>query len=106
MSDSLSFFFFSFFFGLFRVAPMAHGNSQARGQIRAIATGLHHSYSHWPTPQQHGIQATAHGNIGSFNTLSEATSSWMLVWFVTTEPQQELPNSLSLTESSFISLSI
>ena len=39
------FFFFFFFFGLFRVAPMAHGNSQARGQIRAIATGLCQSHS-------------------------------------------------------------
>ena len=29
--------------GLFRVA---HGNSQARGQIGAVAAGLHHSHSH------------------------------------------------------------
>ena len=31
----LSFFFFSF-----RAAPTAYGGSQARGQIRAVATGL------------------------------------------------------------------
>ena len=42
----LSFFFFFF---LFRVAPVAYGGSQARGLIRATATGLHHS----------------HGNVGS-----------------------------------------
>ena len=32
-----------FFFGLFafsRAAPIAHGDSQARGQIRAVAAGL------------------------------------------------------------------
>ena len=26
-------------------APKAHGDSQARGQIRAIASGLYHSHS-------------------------------------------------------------
>ena len=56
----LSFFlFFSFFFfGLFRATLAAHGSSQARGQIGAIAMAF-------------GIQAssatytTAHGNAGS-----------------------------------------
>ena len=40
--------FFFFFFCLFvssRAAPVAHGGSQVRGQIRAIAIGLHHSHS-------------------------------------------------------------
>ena len=39
-------------------APMAYGGSQARGQIRAIVTGLHHSHRNVgsephlrPTPQ-------------------------------------------------------
>ena len=39
---------FFFFFGLFafsRVTPTAYGGSQARGLIRAIAAGLHHSHS-------------------------------------------------------------
>ena len=43
---------------LFRAAPEAYGGSQARGQIRAAATGLCHSQSHArsqpslrPTPQ-------------------------------------------------------
>ena len=43
-----SFFFFSFFFSffcIFRAAPAAYGASQARGWIRAVAAGLHHSHS-------------------------------------------------------------
>ena len=55
-------FFFPFFFCccccLFRAAPVAYGGSQARGQIGAIAAGLHHSHSNAgsqpclrPTPQ-------------------------------------------------------
>ena len=57
--------FFSFFCLFFRVAPVAYGDSQARGQIGAAAAGLHHS------SQQHGIQAvsatytTVCGNAGS-----------------------------------------
>ena len=34
-----------FFFCLFRAVPLARGNSQARGQIGAVAAGLHHSHS-------------------------------------------------------------
>ena len=33
------------FFVFFWAAPMAYGGSQTRGQIRAIAAGLHHSHS-------------------------------------------------------------
>ena len=34
--------FFNLFFGLFfRAAPVEYGISKARGQIRAVATGLH-----------------------------------------------------------------
>ena len=36
---------FFFFFHLFRATPAAHGSSQARDQIRAVAAGLHHSHS-------------------------------------------------------------
>ena len=53
--------FFVCFFGLFvfsRSAPVAHGGSQARSLIRAVATGLRHSHSNvgselhlQPTPQ-------------------------------------------------------
>ena len=38
--DTLDILFF-FFFGLFRAASMAYGSSQARGQIGAVAAGLH-----------------------------------------------------------------
>ena len=34
------FLFFFFFFLFFRATPSAHGGSQARGLIRAVATGL------------------------------------------------------------------
>ena len=47
-----------FFFGLFKAAPMACGGSQARSQIEAVVTGLHHGHSNarselglQPTPQ-------------------------------------------------------
>ena len=36
-------FFILFYFLLFRAAPRAYGNSQARGQIRVIAASLYHS---------------------------------------------------------------
>ena len=38
-------YFFVFVFFLFRPAPAAYEGSQTRGQIRAVATGLHHSHS-------------------------------------------------------------
>ena len=58
------------FFFFFRATPVAHGISQARGRIWAIAAGLHHSHSnagsltHWARP---GI---------------EPVSSWLLVRFI------------------------
>ena len=36
--------FFFFFFGLFRSAPKAHGSSQVRGRIGAVAA--RHSHNH------------------------------------------------------------
>ena len=45
-NDFLFFLFFLFLFCLFRAAPATYGGSQARGPIRAIAAGLHHSHSH------------------------------------------------------------
>ena len=44
-SHSVLSFFFSFLFFFFRAAGAAYGSSQARGQIGATATGLHHSHS-------------------------------------------------------------
>ena len=60
---------------------MAHGSSHARGHIGATASSLCHSHSnarsltHWVGP---GIKPT---------------SSWILVRFISAEPQQELQNS-------------
>ena len=68
----LLFFFFLVFLSFFlRATPAAYGDSQARGPIGAVATGLHHSHSNTgpepclqptPQPQQHRI----------LNPLSEA----------------------------------
>jgi len=50
--------FYFFIFCLFRAAPGAYGDSQARGPIGAVAASLHHSHSKGgselclqPTPQ-------------------------------------------------------
>ena len=48
--------FYCLFFCLFKASPGACGSSQARGWIRAVAAGLHPSYSnagfltHWARP--------------------------------------------------------
>ena len=62
----------------FRATPEVYGSSQARGQTRAPAAGLHHS----------------HSNTGSVTPRvrpgTEPASSWILVRFVTAELQVEL----------------
>ena len=79
--------------------PAAYGSPQARGQIGAIAAGLHHSHSN--TGSEPHLQPTpkAHCNAGSLiNWVRpgiEPSSSWILVGFITTEPQWELPIILS-----------
>ena len=80
----------AFFFFLFGATPVACGSSQARGQIRVIATGpttatatsdLSHIRDLHYSSQQCGI----------LNPLSEVragtVSSWILVGFITTQPQ-------------------
>ena len=42
----LSFYSLFLFFVFSGATPAAYGGSQARGLIRAIAAGLHHSHSH------------------------------------------------------------
>ena len=97
MARFLVWFFFCFvlffFFFLFRLAPVAYGRSQAR---------TNWSYSCWPIPQpqQCGIRAasvtytTARRNTGSSTQRVrpgiEPTSLWILVRFISTEPQQDL----------------
>ena len=44
---------------LFRAAPVSYGGSQARGPIRAVATGLRAASATY---------TTAHGNAGSLTT--------------------------------------
>ena len=39
-------FFLKIIFGFFLATPMAYGCSQARDRMGAVATGLHHGYSH------------------------------------------------------------
>ena len=79
---------------------MAYGGSQARGRIRAAAAGLCHSHSNsrfelslQPTPQltETPVPQPTEGGQGSNPHLQ-----WILVGFITTEPQQELPGMLHL----------
>ena len=79
-------FLFLFFFA-FRATPMAFRGSQAKGRIRTIAAGLHHSYNStrskpclWPTPQ-----LTVMDNTRSSTWVKpriEPATSWLLVGFV------------------------
>ena len=70
-----------FFF--FRGHTCACGSSQARGGIRAAAAGLHHSQ----ILDSSVAYTTVHSNAGSFNSLTKAMSSWILVGTVTPQPQ-------------------
>ena len=61
-------FIYLFIFGLFafsRATPSAHGGSQARGLIGAVAAGLHHSHSNGGSEPhlQTTPQLTAHNNL-------------------------------------------
>ena len=87
-------FCFILFLCLFRAAPTAYGNSQARGQIGASCQAM-------PQPQQCRIWAmsvthtTAHGNTGSLTHWArpgiKPAPSWLLVRLVSAEPSWELP---------------
>ena len=76
-----------FFFRLFRATTMAYGDSQARGQIRAVATGLCHSNSNARSkPQPWPVQQLA----AMLDPLThwarpgiKPASSWILVRFLT-----------------------
>ena len=72
-----------FFFGLFRAAPKAYGGSQARGRIRAVTTGLHHSHSNvrsearlQPTPQVNELNLNSLGEAGD-GTRVHVDASWV-----------------------------
>ena len=51
-------------FCLFRATPMAYGSSQARGQVGAVAAGLHHSHSNARSEPRSAMYTTAQGNAG------------------------------------------
>ena len=59
---------------------MAWGGSQARGLIRAVAAGLQHS-----SQQRQILNPPIEARDGT------RVSSWLLVGFVSTAPQRELP---------------
>ena len=88
----------TFFF--FRAAPVAYGSSQARGQIRVVAAGLHQSHSNagstkprlWPTHNNTLTGSLTHWARPGIKT----ESSWILVGFVTTEPRWECPKTYFL----------
>ena len=75
---------FKFFF-LFRAALAAHGSSQARGLIGAIATGLCHSQIQCQIQAMSVTYIAAHGNARSLTYWArqgiEPTISWFLVGF-------------------------
>ena len=84
---------FILFFCLFRTLPRAYGSFQARGQIGAVAVSLSQPEQHqiWAAPATY---TTAHGKAGFLIHRArpgiQSVSSWMLVKFVSAEPQQEL----------------
>ena len=64
-------FVFVFVFCLFRAARAAHGSSQARGWIRAVAAGLCHSHSHAYPSQVYDLHHSS-WQCQIFNPLNEA----------------------------------
>ena len=92
-TESLSLSFFFFFF-LFRVTPVTYGIPRL---------GVNQSCTCWPMPQPQKCRmgavsvnyTTANGNAGSLTYWArpgiKLKSSWILVGFLTAEPQQELP---------------
>ena len=81
---------FGYLFSLFRVAPKANGGSQVRGRVGAAAI----AYATAIRDPSHicDLYTTAHSNAGSLTHWKrpgiKPMSSWILVGFVSTEPQQ------------------
>ena len=77
--------FFLFFF--FRAAHAVYGSTQARGRIGAPGASLHHSHSNTRS------KTAAHGKARSLTHWVvpgiKPMSSWILVGFLTAEPQWE-----------------
>ena len=89
--------FFIVLFYFFRAGPMAYGGPQARGRIRAVTTSLHHNHSNDKSKLRLWfIYTTAHSNARSLTHWAKPgiipASSWILVRFLSAEPQWELLN--------------
>ena len=84
-----------FFFLLFRAAPAACRSSQARGWIAAAAAGLHHSHSH--TRSKPHLPPTPQFAAGSLTHWARPGIG-ILIRFITTESQQDLPADGVLTQ--------
>ena len=80
---------FFFFVCFFRATLTAYGSSQAWGWIRAAASGYTTATVSWDSSC---VGDQAHDNAGSsthwVRPWIKSTSSWIVVRFVTTEPQQ------------------
>ena len=80
------FFFFFFLLLLFRAKPGAFGNSQARGQIGAVANSLCYSHRNAGLPAPSATYTAAGSNTENLTLLRpgiELKSSWILVGFLT-----------------------
>ena len=79
-----------------RAAPEACGGSQARVQIGAVATGIHHSHSN--AGSQPHLYTTAHGNAGSLTHWArlgiKPATSWFLDGFINHWAMMGIPPSL------------
>ena len=84
-----------FLVGAYRATPMAYGSSQARGWVGATATSIRHNHSNtrsepslWLTAQL--IEMAMPDPLNHWaRPRVEPASSWILVGFVSAEPQQE-----------------
>ena len=87
----------SLFFLLFQATHEAYGSSQAKGEIGVVAAGLYHTAMQDPSRICNPYHSSQQHQI--LNLLGEARikpkSSWILVRFVTAEPQWELPKDFS-----------
>ena len=73
---------------------MAYGSPQTRGCIKAAAASLYHSHSNSGIWASSMTYTPVHGNTGSLTHWVrpgiKPTTSWILVGFITTEPQWEI----------------
>ena len=73
-----------------RPSPLAYGGSQARSQIGAAAAGLCHSHSNTGSELLLQLTPQLMAMLDPYPTEGGQGSSWILVGFVFTAPQQEL----------------